>query len=108
VSEDKVTLEIRHQPPNGNLLARFTRRNEVDQLPICVRLEGCECRHKIDRFQQAGLALGITAHQHDNPPGHVQVQAGKIAEIGQGEMFEIHPCSQQLYCWRRQLHCRHI
>ena len=85
-----ATLELCNQPRHRNLFACFTRSNEIDQLPVRMRLERGEGRHEIDRFQQAGFALGVTTYQNDNPPGHVQIQASEIAEIGQRQVIEIH------------------
>jgi hypothetical protein len=66
------------------------RFREVDDLAIGVGLKRCECSQEINGFQNAGLALRIAAYQHDNPPGDVYIQAGKVAEVCEGEVFEIH------------------
>jgi hypothetical protein len=60
---------------------------EIDNLAIGMGLKGCECRQEVNGFQHTGFALRIGSHQHNNPPGDVDIQAGKFAKVREGEMF---------------------
>ena len=85
------------RPPAVPLPGFLAQHSEVDQLPVGMGLERGESRQEIDRLQHAGLALGIAAGQQNNPPGNVHVQAGETAEIGQGEMGQIHFLHDHVY-----------
>jgi hypothetical protein len=83
-----AALIICNQTCHGKRIVFCLR--EIDDLSVGMSLKRRERRQKIDGFQNAGLALRITAHQHNNPPGNVNIQAGKVTEIGEREVFEVH------------------
>src|SRR5574341_671893 len=63
---------------------------KVDDLSVCMSLKRSESREEINGFEHAGLALRICSRQQDNPPRDVNVQAGKVSKVREGEMSKIH------------------
>jgi hypothetical protein len=53
-------------------------------------LKRCECREEINGFEYRGLALRVITGKQNNPFGKFHIQTGKLAEIGEGVVFEIH------------------
>ncbi len=82
-----VALVIPYKPRDRQAVLRF---HKIDQLPVCVCLEGSEGRQVIDGLQQAGLALCVAADQQHNPPGNVDIQAGEVAEVREREVLQVH------------------
>jgi len=63
---------------------------KIDDLPVNVRLKGSERRKKINGFEHAGLALRICTGKQNHPLWNVDIQTGETAEVGEGEVFEVH------------------
>src|SRR5574341_2246175 len=63
---------------------------KVDDLTIRMSLKRSESREEINGFEHAGLSLCICSRQQDNPPRDVNVQAGKVSKVREGEMSKIH------------------
>src|SRR5690606_8660966 len=82
-----AALVVRHEARHRQRILRFVK---VDDLPVRVGLKGGERRQKIDRFEDGGFALRVLSHQHNSPPWKVGIQAGETAEVGEGEVFEMH------------------
>src|SRR5690349_22185464 len=63
---------------------------EVDDLTVGMGLKRGKCRQEVNGFKDTGLALRVGTHQQDHPLRDVHIQAGEVAKVGQGEVFEVH------------------
>ena len=59
-------------------------------MAISIRLKRCKRCEKINRFENAGLALRVIPDEQDHAPRQVDVEAGEVAKVGEGKMFEMH------------------
>jgi hypothetical protein len=78
---------IGHDARHSELLTPFY---QVDELAVTFGVEGGQGGEEVDGFQDAGLPLGVGSNDEGRPGGEVDVQAGEVAELGEGEVGEIH------------------
>ena len=74
---------------------------ESDELAIVGGVSGGGADQIVDRFQQAGLSLGVGADDDGGSGGDFGLQAGEIAEVGQGEVGQPHKIG--ILAWERRL-----
>ncbi len=73
--------ELSHQAGEGSGLLH---RQEVDQLPVALRMRRAGARQVVDRLEQAGLALRVRSHDQRRAGRHLGLEPDEVADVGQG------------------------
>jgi len=73
-------VKVRQYAPDCQRLAPGS---QIDQLALVTGMEGSEGSQVIHCLQDAGFALGVSAHQQHRSAWDIHIQAGVIPKISE-------------------------
>ena len=94
---------VARQPGIGQ---RAFHRQPVDKLAFDGGARRPSRRQQVDRFQQVSFALAVGALNHCESAGQLQLQPRVVAEVGEGEVIEMHGSSGNRSVLHRQRQIR--